>query len=59
MNICNTCSGDFAFTKHLFFLYKLFKLVDGECESAFLHFFKDGAHCQTKTTKSQAVHNND
>ena len=34
MNICSPCSGDFAFSKHLLFLYN-FKLVGGESESAF------------------------
>ena len=32
MNICSPCSGDFAFSNHLLFLYNWF---GGESESAF------------------------
>ena len=34
MNICSPCSGDFASSKHLLFLYN-FKMVSGESELAF------------------------
>ena len=51
MHIFVFCALGILHSLKIYFLY--INIVDGECESSF--FFKEGAHCQTKTT-SHWVH---
>ena len=54
MNICSPCSGDFAFSKHLLFLYN-FKLVGGEESLNQLSFFLDGVCTLSNFTLSPGL----
>ena len=54
MNICSPCSGDFAFSKHLLFLYN-FKLVGGEESLNQLSFSLDGVCTLSNFTPSPGL----